>query len=158
MCLDKGNQMRKTTKAYQWHAIGIAAAAILSAYGSAAAAAVSEQEAIRLGKDMTAVGAEKAANRDGSIPEWKGGTPKGKHKLGEPRADLFAGEKPLFTVDAGSVDKYKDKLSAGQIELLKTRKGYRLDVYPTHRSCGYPDSVYEQTRKNATLAKLTADS
>ena len=27
-------------------------------------------------------------------------------------------------------------LAAGQIELIKTRKGYRMDVYPTRRSCG----------------------
>jgi hypothetical protein len=122
------------------------------------AVAASEQDAARLGKELTPVGAEKAASKDGSIPEWKGGTAKGKLKLGDPRPDLFAGEKPLYTVDATNVDKYRDKLSAGQIELLKTRKGYRLDVYPTHRSCGYPDSVYEQTRKNATLAKITTDN
>jgi hypothetical protein len=127
------------------------------AASSGALAAASDAEAAKLGKEFTPIGADKAANRDGSIPEWKGGTPKGKHALNEPRADLFAGEKPLFTVDASNVDKYADKLSAGQIELLKTRKGYRLDVFPSHRSCGYPDSVYEQTKKNAALAKLTAD-
>jgi hypothetical protein len=122
-----------------------------------AGAAVTEQDAAKLGKELTPVGAEKAANKDGSIPEWKGGLPKGKHKLGDPRVDPFAAEKPLFSIDAGNVDKYKDKLSAGQIELIKTRKGYRLDVYPTQRSCGYPDSVYTQTRANAVAAKLSAD-
>jgi hypothetical protein len=130
---------------------------LVSAISWGSQAAVPDTEAARLGKELTPVGAERAANRDGSIPEWKGGTAKGKHALNEPRTDLFPNEKPLFTVDAGNVDKYADKLSAGQIELLKTRKGYRLDVYPTHRSCGYPESVYEQTRKNAAVAKLTTD-
>jgi len=70
---------------------------------------------------------------------------------------LFAGDKPLFSIDASNMDKYKGKLSAGQIELLKTRKGYRMDVYPTRRSCGYPDVIGERTKQNATHAKLTTD-
>jgi hypothetical protein len=71
--------------------------------------------------------------------------------------DPFAADKPMFSIDANNVDKYKDKLSDGAVELIRTRKGYRMDVYPTQRSCGYPDSVYTQTRQNATLAKLTTD-
>ena len=70
----------------------------------------------------------------------KGGTPKAKRKLSDPRVDPNASEKPLFSIDATNADKYKDKLSAGQIELLKSRKGYRLDVYPTHRS----NDVFEE--------------
>lgn len=129
----------------------------LVGFSGVAAAAVSDQEAAQLGKDLTPVGAEKAGNKDGTIPKWEGGVAKGKLKLGDPRVDPFAADKPLFTIDASNVDKYKDKLSAGQIELIKTRKGYRMDIYPTHRSCGYPDSVYGQTKVNATLAKLTGD-
>ena len=136
-----------------------AAAMVLCLTGGsgAALAAVGDQEAAKLGKELTPVGAEKAGNKDGSIPEWKGGVPKGKHKLGDARVDPFAGDKVLFAIDASNVDKYKDKLSDGQIELIKTRKGYRMDVYPTQRSCGYPDSVYQQTRANATHAKLSGD-
>ena len=122
-----------------------------------AAAAVSAAEAAKLGKDLTPAGAERAGNKDGSIPEFKGGTPRGKRKLGDPRVDPFAAEKPLFSIDASNVDKYKAQLSAGQIELLKTRTGYRMDVYPTHRSCGYPDDVNQRTAQNATLAKLSTD-
>ncbi len=29
-----------------------------------------------------------------------------------------------------------------------------MDVYPTHRSCGYSDSVYERTAQNARVARL----
>jgi hypothetical protein len=127
----------------------------LLAFAGHGLAAVGEQEAARLGKELTPVGAERAGNKEGTVPEWKGGLPKGKHKLGD--VDPFAADKPLFSIDAGNVDKYKDKLADGAVELIKTRKGYRMDVYPTQRSCGYPDSVYVQTRQNATLAKLTTD-
>lgn len=81
-------------------------------------AAVGEPEVARLGKDLTPVGAERAGNKDGSIPEWKGGLPKGKHKLGDARVDPFAADKPMFSIDASNVDKYKDKLSEGAIELI----------------------------------------
>ena len=114
-------------------------------------AAVGDQEAARLGKELTPIGAERAGNKDGSIPEWKGGLPKGKHKLGDARVDPFAADKPMFSIDANNVDKYKDKLSDGAVELIRTRKGYRMDVYPTQRSCGYPDSVYTQTRRWPSL-------
>jgi hypothetical protein len=131
-------------------------AAVLVFMAGSVQAAVSEAEAAKLGKELTAVGAERAGNKDGTIPEFKGGTPKGTRKISDPRVDPFAAEKPLFSIDASNVDKYKDKLTAGQIELLKTRKGYRMDVYPTHRSCGYPDIINERTKKNATLAKRSA--
>lgn len=137
--------------------LAVTAAAAAAFATLAAHAAVPEGEAARLGKDLTAVGAERAANKDGSIPEFTGGTPRGKHKLGDPRPDPYAAEKPLYTIDAGNVDKYKDRLTAGQLELLKTRKGYRMDVFPTHRSCGYPQAVQDRTRENATVAALTAD-
>jgi hypothetical protein len=49
------------------------AALLLFALGTAAAvsafAAVTEAEAARLGKDLTPVGAEKAGNKEGTIPE-----------------------------------------------------------------------------------------
>ena len=133
------------------------ASMMLAAFVAGANAAVTEQEAARLGKDLTPVGAERAASKDGTIPEWKGGLPKAKRNINDPRVDPYAGEKPLFSIDAANVDRYKDKLSAGQIELLRTRKGYRMDVYPTRRSCGYPDVILERTRQNATHAKLTTD-
>jgi hypothetical protein len=72
----------------------------------------------RLGKDLTAVGAEKAGNKDGTIPEFSGmdKTPAG-WSYGKLREDAWKhkGEKPLFTIDASNVDKYQDKLTPGQI-------------------------------------------
>jgi hypothetical protein len=78
-------------------------------------------------------------------------------KPGQPRPDPYAADKPLYTVDASNADKYRSVLSDGQMALLKTLKGYSMHVYPTRRSCGYPDYVYERTARNATGAKLAAN-
>lgn len=124
-----------------------------------AQAAVTETEAAKLGAELTPVGAEKAGNREGSIPQWKGGqldAPAG-WSPGKPRPDPYANEKPLFSIDAGNVDQYKNRLSAGQVELVKSTKSYRMDIYPSHRSCGYPDYYYQRTRINAASAELSQD-
>lgn len=132
-----------------------AAVALAVAWGSASAAA-SEQEAARLGKDLTPVGAEKAGNKDGTIPAWTGGITKAPAgwKPGDPRVDPYRDDKALFSIDASNVDKYKDKLSEGQQTLIRTLKGYRMDVYPTRRSCGYADEIYQHTAQNARVARL----
>ncbi|MGH8464301.1 MAG: DUF1329 domain-containing protein, partial [Pseudomonas sp.] len=65
---------------------------------NAAHAAVSADQAARLGNNLTQIGAEKAANADGSIPAYQGGlvTPPASFKSGDSmRPDPFAGEKPL---------------------------------------------------------------
>ena len=65
---------------------------------------VSQQEAARLGNDLTPLGAEKAANQDGSIPAWDGGlTSPAKagfpnYRTGQHHPDPFANDKPLFTI------------------------------------------------------------
>ncbi|MDD5324592.1 MAG: DUF1329 domain-containing protein [Polaromonas sp.] len=122
-------------------------------------AGATDQEVARLGKDLTPVGAERAASKDGLIPEWSGGIttlPAG-WKVGQKRIDPFKDDKPLYSIDATNAEKYKDKLSEGQMALVKTIKGYRMDVYPTHRSCGFPDFVYERSKVNAKEAKLAAN-
>jgi hypothetical protein len=132
------------------------ALALSIVFTAAGWAAVSDQEAAQLGKSLTPVGAEKAASKDGAIPEWTGGltTPPAGWKPGQKRVDPFAADKTLFSIDASNVDQYKDKLSEGQVALVKQLKGYRMDVYPTRRSCGYPDYVYERTKTNAKEARL----
>ena len=124
-----------------------------------ALAQVSPEEAARLGQDLTPVGAERAGNAEGTIPEWTGGlteVPEG-WTWEQPRVDPYKGERPLFSIDASNVDEHADKLSEGQIALLRTVDGYRMDVYPTHRSCGYPEWIYERTKANATEASLDED-
>ena len=41
--------------------------------------------------------------------------------------------------------------------MVKQRKGYRMDVYPSHRTCGVPDFVAGNTRKNLGTARLNDD-
>lgn len=112
-----------------------------------------------LGQELTPVGAEKAGDTSGGIPAWTGGDMKAPAgwKPGQPRPDPYGSEKPQFSINAANVDKYKDKLSVGQVEMIKTIPGYRMDIYPTHRSCGFPEFYYERTKKNAKTAKLAAD-
>lgn len=122
-----------------------------------AGAAATDAEVASLGKTLTPIGAEVAKNADSSIPAWSGGMTQVPAGWKPGKVDPYKDDKPLFSVDASNVDKYADKLSAGQIALIKTYKGYRMDVYPSRRSCPVPDFVAAQTKKNATTAKLGAD-
>ncbi|WP_420804121.1 DUF1329 domain-containing protein [Ralstonia soli] len=104
-------------------------------------------------------GMDKSASADGKIPAYAGPQPApAGWSYGKLRGDFWKhkGEKPLYSIDAGNVDKYADHLTPGQIQLIKQKKGYRMDVYPTHRECGAPDFVRANTEKNATQAKLDA--
>ncbi|MBT9519984.1 MAG: DUF1329 domain-containing protein [Dechloromonas sp.] len=115
------------------------------------------QDAERLGKDLTPLGGEKAANKDGSIPAWTGReAPLSGWSQGKKRVDFWKhkDEKPLFSIDASNVSKYADRLSPGQVEVIKQIKGYRMDVYPSHRSCDAPSFVVENTKKNVTAAAV----
>jgi hypothetical protein len=123
-----------------------------------AQAKVSQQEADQLGKTLTPLGGEKAANKDGSIPAWDGGWTMARPAKGKERSPaaypLLAGDKPLFTINAGNLDKYKDMVSSGQAELMKRFSAYKMDVYPSRRTAVVPDYVNEATKKNALTAEL----
>ncbi|SFB34626.1 Protein of unknown function [Collimonas sp. OK607] len=122
-------------------------------------AAVSAEEALKLKSELTPLGAEKAGNREGTIPAWTGGytkVPSG-YKPGNVRPDPFSDEKPLYSITAKNMAEYADKLSDGQQVLLKKYPSYRIDVYPTHRTAAAPQSVYDNTLKNATRAKSSAN-
>ncbi|MEI8323987.1 MAG: DUF1329 domain-containing protein [Betaproteobacteria bacterium] len=109
---------------------------------------------------LTSAGAEQGANKDGSIPAWQGAAvPEAGWSYGKNRGDYskHRGEKPLAVIDASNVDKYADKLTPGQVQLLKTVKGYTMPVYTTHRSCGFPDFVIANTKAGAGKAKIGAD-
>lgn len=115
------------------------------------------KDASRLGKELTATGAEPGANKDGSIPAFSGTEPPvGSWSWGKLRQDHWKhkDEKPLYTIDASNVDKYADRLSPGQLALVKQTKGYSMPVYPSHRTCGVPEFVAENTKKNVAIGKL----
>ncbi|MBB6341474.1 hypothetical protein HNP49_001631 [Pseudomonas fluvialis] len=129
----------------------------LSMLATSVMAAVSADEAAKLGTTLTPVGAEKAGNADGSIPEWTGGLPANAGAVDAKGflADPFASEQPKFTITAQNVDQYKDKLTPGQQAMLKRYPDtFKMPVYPTHRSATLPADVLAATKKNATATKL----
>ncbi|HVT34246.1 MAG TPA: DUF1329 domain-containing protein, partial [Nevskiaceae bacterium] len=126
-----------------------------------AAAKVSPQEADRLGKELTPVGAEKAGNKDSSIPAWDGGLNKSPACYkGAPNryCDAFPDDMPLYTITKANLDQYKDKLSPGQLATFAIYGDtYKLNVYPTRRTYANPDYVYEATKKNALNSELISN-
>jgi len=140
-------------------AAGAAALAVLAVPTSAA---VSPEEAARLGADLTPLGAIKAGNAEGTIPAWEGGL-KSPADAGFPdfqtgghHPDPYASDQPLFTITAQNAAQYADKLTTGHKALLDKYSGtYKMIVYPTHRSGAVPERIYEATKKIATTATLT---
>lgn len=116
----------------------------------------SANDVSQLGTSLTPVGAEKAGNDVGSIPEWTGGlepkpAPSGRYE------NPFAGESPTLTIDSSNVDQHAAKLSEGMVTLVKRYPSLKLNVYPTHRSASYPQKVYDAAKANASTTKLVDD-
>ena len=117
--------------------LAVAASLVLSASAHAKATA---SEVEQLGKELTCVGAIRAGNKQGTIPQftgkWQGAPPGVRHNphSGEHPADLYADEKPLFIITAANVDKYADKLSPGQQAMFQSYpKTMQIPVYKGHR-------------------------
>jgi hypothetical protein len=138
------------------HRTAMTAAAVLALSAAAALAAVSAQEAAQLGKNLTPMGAERAGNKAGTIPAWDGGItkPVAGYVEGGHYPDPFASDKPLFTIDASNMEKYRANLTPGQMALLKTYPTWKMVVYPTRRSASFPEGHYRETMANATRVKL----
>ncbi|MBR0565625.1 DUF1329 domain-containing protein [Azoarcus sp. L1K30] len=126
---------------------------------TSACAAVSADEAAKLGQSLTPLGGDKAANADGSIPAWTGKAPAASaEKVGDLPKVLFPGEKPVVSINAKNMAQYKDKLTEGTMALMtRYPDSFRIDVYPTHRTAVAPKYVYDNTLRNATQCKLVAD-
>jgi hypothetical protein len=134
----------------------VLAVSLAMVFAAQAQAAVSTQEAAKLGSSLTLVGAEKAGNADGSIPAYNGGltTPPASFKAGDSmRPDPFANEKPLLVINGKNVDQYKNLLSATTVELAKRFPTFRVDVFPTHRTVSLPQAILDNGVKNASGAK-----
>ena len=129
------------------------ASALLALVGTAHAGG--QDDAKKLGNQLTQIGAEKAGNADGTIPAYTGGlttAPAGFKAGSSVRPDPFANEKPRVQITASNMAKYEDQLTAGSRALLKKYPKYRIDVYPTHRTVSLPDRVLENTVANASRA------
>lgn len=115
-------------------------------------------DADRIGKTLTVGGTSIEA--EGPIPKYEGKevlnpswTP-GKNRQASWK---YQGEKPLYTIDASNYTKYGDQLTVGQKAVFAANGDYKMEVFPTHRSCAYPDFVVENTKRNVKDARLSAD-
>jgi hypothetical protein len=117
---------------------------------------ISEEEAKQLGTTLTPVGAERAGNANGAIPEYTGGLvqPPPTFRPGSgKRPDPFADEKLLFSVDGRNAAQHSDRLTEGTKALMKRYPGFRIDVYPTHRTAAFPKFVTDNTVARARSAR-----
>lgn len=149
--------MRKTSTFLKGTLVVAAGIGIMAV---AAGAAVTADEAARLGGELTPLGAIQAGNSDGTIPAWEGGitTPPAGYTPGTHHIDPFPDDQPLFKITAENVDQYKDKLSVGQIAMFERYPDtWYMNVYATRRTASYPSWVYDAAKANATTAELTAD-
>ncbi|HYW04114.1 MAG TPA: DUF1329 domain-containing protein, partial [Gammaproteobacteria bacterium] len=95
---------------WKTRSIAFTGALALTLVATGASAKVSQSEAAKLGTTLTPIGATKAANKDGTIPEWTGGlatvpTPSGNKYLPNPYKD----DKIRFTITSKNYEQYKDK-------------------------------------------------
>ena len=130
-----------------------------SLIAGSAAASLKPDIASRLGAQLTPLGAELAGNADGSIPAWNPeGTPipAGFVQDSDNYISPYAGEKPLYTIDANNWQQYSEVLTLGSQAMLEQLggDGYRMDVYPSKREFVTPDWYYVNSKKNATGANL----
>ncbi len=119
-------------------------------------AIVTAEEAAKLKSSLTPLGAERAGNREDTIPAWTGGltqAPPG-FKQGDARPDFFAAETPILSINAKNMAQHEGKLTDGVKALMKKYPEYHINVYPTHRTAAAPQWVYDNTFKNATRARL----
>jgi hypothetical protein len=125
-----------------------------------AQAKVSTEEANRLGKDLTPVGAVKSGNPSGVIPAWTGGVsePPSNWEPGQVEVDPFPEDEPLFVISKANLELYRDKLTDGHIRMLEQyAPEFVMPVYQTRRSAAFPDHVYEKYRENAVTAELLSN-
>ena len=144
-----------------------AAVSLLSALGvlfsMSGVAAVSQEEANKLGTTLTPMGGNMAGNAAGTIPKWTGetlGAPKNVKYQGSGThyPNPYVGEKPLFVITAQNYQQYATNLTDGQIAMFKKYPAtFRMPIYPTKRDVRYNDKVHENTKKNALNATLNAD-
>ncbi|MBA6251071.1 MULTISPECIES: DUF1329 domain-containing protein [unclassified Colwellia] len=129
----------------------------LAIVSTATLAKVSSTEVAKLSKELTPIGAVRAANKDGSIPAWNGGitsVPAG-YTVGDHHIDPFSTDKVKYTITAANVGEYKAMLTPGQIKLFETYPDtYKMNVYQSRRSASYPEHVYQASIDNAGRTEL----
>ncbi len=135
--------------------ITLTASALAIMLSSQVHAKVSQQQSKQLGKELSHIGAEVAANQDGSIPNYTGGLKANVNA--DPFTNIYEQETPLFTITHDNYLKYKNNLTDGQIALFdKYPESYKMPIYQTHRTAAFPKSIYAKAKKNVTKTELVS--
>ncbi len=137
--------------------LGVGGLALSLMASSVMAQSLSQAEIDQLGTSLTPIGAEKAGNAAGTIPEWTGGLPRDAGQRLEDNfyENPFAGEQPEFVITAQNYQQYRENLTPGQVAMFERYpETFRMPVYKSQRTVGYPQSVYDQVKATAGQAKL----
>jgi hypothetical protein len=123
-----------------------------------AAAAVTPDQAALLKTTLTPMGSERAGSADGLIPAWTGGetTLPANYVPGQMMPDMYASDQKIVSIDASNMAQYADRLTPGVMAMMTKYPGFRIDVYPTHRSFAAPQWVYDNNYQNALNAQPDA--
>ena len=135
-----------------------AAVAVMAFSAGSTFAEISPADVKRLQADLTPVGAERAGNADGTIPEWTGGLSgafPGWPNKDNHRPNPHADDKVQFTITAGNMDQYAGKLPEAAKAMFKAYPDtFKMNVYPTRRTAAYPQAFYDAIARDAVTAKL----
>src|SRR5690554_3868637 len=137
--------------------IGACGLALSLIAGAVAAQGLSQSEIDQLGTTLTHIGAEKTGNAAGTIPEWTGGLPTnaGQDLPNHFQENPFRGEQPEFVISAQNYQQYRGNLTPGQVALFERYpETFRMPVYQSKRTVGFPQSVYDQVKRTAGQARL----
>lgn len=131
-------------------------AVLAFALGAGATQAATDQQIAELGKSLTPIGAERAGNAAGTIPEWTGGLgPDAGSVVNGFLTNPFAEDKPLFVITAANYEQYRDNLAPGQIAMFQRYpESFRMPVYQSRRSASMPENIYEAAAYNARNSQL----
>jgi len=118
-------------------------------------AAVSQQEARKLGAELTPMGGQKAGNAEGTIPAWTGsmnGVPAGSSYMGsgDVYPDPYEKDKMLFKITAQNMARFEKNLGEGTKALLKKYPDtFNIQVYPSRRDGRWAQLTERRTAWNA---------
>ncbi len=137
--------------------VGAGGLALSLMASSVMAQTLTQAEIDQLGTSLTPIGAEKAGNASGTIPAWTGGLPTdaGQSLPNNFLESPYKDDQPEFVITAQNLEQYKANLTPGQIALFERYpETFRMPIYQTQRSVGFPQSVYDQVKATAGQAKL----
>ena len=112
-------------------------------------------------EEYTRMGAVAGGNASGEITAFEGA--KGLQcprdaKQGAFLPNPYKDEAVLFRIDHTNVERYKDRLSPGQVARLKRNKSFYMNIYPTHRNNEFLEPFYLSTEKSAKTSRVDEDN